>query len=168
MPTTITVATSFDNLSGLQELVREYLMQDIAQLSQTSGVDLRPDWYVAKTFSTIDEYLPPRGRLLLARDEGRLVGMAFMKTVRPGVCEIKRMYVRPEARGAGIGRRMLSDLLDEARAAGHRKALLDSAVHMEAAHALYRAMGFREIDYYPEGENDAELAPYMVYMELAL
>lgn len=71
---------------------------------------------------------------------------------REGTGEMKRTYVRPEARGRGVGAKLLSRLLKEARAAGYRRLVLDSAPTMEAAHALYRSAGFRETGPYPESE----------------
>lgn len=164
----ITEAESTDDLSGLPEMMREYLEWDIAQLNAASGIVLDPEDYIANTLAEMDLYFPPRGRLLLAHSAGDLVGMAFLKPVRDGACEIKRMYVRPEARGNRLGAKMLSRLLEVAREGRYRTALLDSAVYMKSAHALYREMGFRETSYYPEGETDEKLAPYMVYMKLDL
>ncbi len=168
MTITITEAATEDDLAGLHQMMREYLEWDIAQLNAVSGIDLDPEDYIANTFDEIDLFFPPMGRLLLARSEGRLVGMAFLKPVREGVCEIKRMYVRPEARGHRLGQRMLERLLAGARHAGYQTALLDSAVYMKKAHALYQSMGFRETEYYPEGETDQTLASFMVYMKLDL
>lgn len=76
--------------------------------------------------------------------------------------------MRPGHRGAGLGRALLVRLVDEARRIGYGRILLDSAVYMTAAHALYRSLGFADTDYYPEGESDESLKPYLVYMEMRL
>ena len=168
MPVEVTIARNADDLDGLAEILREYLTWDIAQLREISGVDVDAETYVGKTFNEIDLYYPPRGRLLLAREAGRLVGMGFLKLIRNGTCEIKRMYVRPEQRGKGLGKTLLARLIDEARDIGYTKILLDSAVYMEQAHSLYRSMGFTDVEYYSEGETDEALKDFLVYMELRI
>ena len=164
----IVIAQDRDDLNGLSEVLHEYLSWDINLLNEISGLDIRVETYLNNTFSEIEDYFPPRGRLLLARDQTRLVGIGFLKPLDERVCEIKRMYVLPDQRGSGLGRKLLSQLIDEAREIGYEKVLLDSAVYMKAAHALYRSMGFTYVEYYPEGETDEALKEYLVYMELPL
>ena len=72
--------------------------------------------------------------------------------IRPGVAEIKRMYLKPDARGRNIGRMMIDGLLDAARDLGCYEARLDSGWFMTDAHRLYRAAGFTECEPYPESE----------------
>ncbi len=166
--TTIRIAEDRDDLAGLRSLLEEYLTWDIDQLRALSGVALSAAAYVQNSFDEIDLYFPPRGRLMLARHGDALVGMAFLKPVAARVCEIKRMYVIPAARGQNLGRVLLSRLIEEARAIGYAKILLDSAVYMNSAHRLYRDLGFRDVDYYPQGETEEALKDFMVYMELTL
>jgi len=105
----------------------------------------------------------------MARDaDGALIGMAFLKPVQDRAGEIKRKYVVPSARGTGLGRKLLTRLIDEARAMEFDSILLDSVSSMTVAHALYRSMGFQDIDGYPESENDPALADHLVYMRLIL
>jgi GNAT superfamily N-acetyltransferase len=82
--------------------------------------------------------------------------------------EIKRMYVRPDFRGQGIGRALLEALLAEARPAGYRRVRLDSGPFMKAAHALYRRVGFHEIAPYPESEIPVAFHEQSVFMEKQL
>ncbi|MEM7171346.1 MAG: GNAT family N-acetyltransferase [Pseudomonadota bacterium] len=164
----ITMAKSQADLEGLEEIVREYLTWDIDQLCALSGQHVDVEIYVQNTFDEIDLYLPPNGRLLLVRDTHRLAAMGFLKPIRDGICEVKRMYVRPDYRGQGLGTMILGALIDAALSMGFEKILLDSAVYMESAHSLYRALGFTPVDYYEEGETDPNFAPYMVYMEKRL
>lgn len=110
-----------------------------------------------------------RGRLLLARLGGEPCGVGALKPIDATTAEIKRMYVRPEARGRGIGRALLERLLTDARIEGYRVARLETLVFMHEAHALYRSLGFVETEAFEQSEAamvGLERATY--YMELSL
>ena len=110
------------------------------------------------------DYAPPQGRLLLARSQGELGGCVALHPLEPGVCEMKRLYVRPQHRGHGLGKALLDAALAEARAIGYRRMRLDTVEPvMQDAVRMYRARGFREIA--PYRENPVEGA---MYMELEL
>ncbi|MFT3773566.1 MAG: GNAT family N-acetyltransferase [Minicystis sp.] len=91
------------------------------------------------------EMAPPRGAFLVLYEGDRPVACGGVKTIEPGVGEIKRMFVAPEARGRGHGRRLLTALEAAARALGHRRILLDTAAPLAEAEALYRSAGYRSI-----------------------
>jgi len=80
----------------------------------------------------------------------------------------KRLYVRPPLRRRGVGRALVSRLLDEARAIGYTSLRLDSAGYMTAAHALYRSLGFREIAPYAGSEIPKQFRAHWVFMERLL
>ena len=88
---------------------------------------------------------PPAGCFLVARLDGRPVGCGALRRLAPGVGEIKRMWVAPEARGLGLSRRLLSALEDQARALGMDRVRLDTNRALTEAQALYRSAGYREI-----------------------
>ena len=91
-------------------------------------------------------YVPPGGTLLLARAADKAVGVVGVKRFAPGVGEIKRLYVMPEARRGGLGKALLCRAITEARSLGYARVRLDShAPSMGAAIALYRSLGFFEI-----------------------
>jgi len=95
------------------------------------------------------DYAPPDGRLWLATDEGALAGCIALRKVAEGVCEMKRLFVRPAYRGTGLGRKLVESLIDEARKLGYTKMRLDTlAGRMDKAIALYRSFGFVEIEPY--------------------
>lgn len=109
-------------------------------------------------------YAPPEGLLLLAKIGGESAGCAGLHKLEPGICEMKRLYVRPQFRGTGLGRLLAGRLLNEARAMGYRKMRLDTiAGKMDPAIALYRRLGFIEIQPYR-----ANPIPGALYMELEL
>lgn len=96
--------------------------------------------------SDLDDYVPPRGCLLLARLFGRPVGCGALRTLAPGVGEIKRMWISPQARGLGIGRRLLTELERAARRRRLRTLRLDTNASLAEALHLYRSSGYHEIE----------------------
>jgi len=96
------------------------------------------------------------------------LGTGTLRQLDPGISEIKRMYLRPEARGSGIGGALLDRLVAEARARGSYAVRLDSAPFQLQAHVLYRSHGFVEREPYPGNETPAELLAVWRFFELRL
>lgn len=97
-----------------------------------------------------ESYLPPGGALILATRGDALAGSVAMRRLDARTCEMKRLYVRPESRGLGVGRALAVAVIDSARSAGYRHMRLDTLPGMHDAQRLYRSLGFREIDAYYE------------------
>jgi putative acetyltransferase len=109
-------------------------------------------------------YSPPEGRLLVARSGERAVGCIALRKFETGICAMKRLYVRPEVRGLGLGRTLVDRLIAEARAIGYERMRLDTiGATMQDAIALYRRVGFREIAPYTKIPVEGA-----VWMELLL
>lgn len=89
-------------------------------------------------------YAPPRGALLVARIGGEVSGCVALRPLTQEICELKRLFVHPTARGAGLGRRLMAAVVEEARRLGYGRMRLDTTPGMETAQRLYEELGFGE------------------------
>ena len=111
-------------------------------------------------------YAPPNGALLLALVDNRPAGCVALRTLPDGACEIKRLFVRAEHRGLGVGRQLMEALIDLARRRGFSTMRLDTGDLQPEAHALYASLGFVPIPPYYEVPD--RLRKHLVFMELVL
>src|SRR5262249_313624 len=110
------------------------------------------------------DYAPPGGRLLLAEYNGKAAGCVALHKLDSEACEMKRLYLRPQYRGLGLGRAIAEKVIAEARGIGYRRMRLDTVGPvMKDAVAMYRRLGFEEIA--PYCANPIAGA---MYMELKL
>jgi ribosomal protein S18 acetylase RimI-like enzyme len=109
------------------------------------------------------EYAPPTGCLLLAMYEGRAAGCIALRRIDKKICEMKRLYVRPQFQRKGIGRALAEAIIERAKTAGYKQMRLDTTPTMDAARGLYESLGFEEIEAYRY--NPLKGA---VFMELSL
>jgi GNAT superfamily N-acetyltransferase len=127
------------------------------------GIDLCFQGFDAELAELASMYAAPSGCLILARSGDGPVGCGAIRRLHGDACEMKRLYLRPQARGSGVGRALAERLVSRAKALGYARMYLDTLVGMHAARKLYGALGFRQCEpYYDNPLRD------VVYMELEL
>ena len=132
--TTITHAKFPDDTSEVVSIFREYVASPIANLDfQNSECEFA---------SLPGKYAEPDGRIALARQQSTVVGCAALRRVDSSTCELKRVYVRPTARGNNIGRSLVEQMINEARKQGYSRMCLDVLPEFTAAQNLYESLGF--------------------------
>jgi putative acetyltransferase len=155
MTVVVRPAMSAGDIAEARRLFKEY--------EASLDVDLRYQGFEQELAGLPGAYAPPWGRLLLAVDDSAPAGCVALRALGDDVAEMKRLYVRPAARGKRVGRLLAEAVIREARLIGYSRMRLDTLPSMKDALALYRALGFEEI------------APYYAspvagtrFMELAL
>ena len=134
------------------------------EYSEGLGLDLCFQDFQRELDELPGRYAPPDGRLLLAIFAQEIAGCVALRKIGDGTCEMKRLYVRPEFRGKGIGRAMAVKLIEEARELGYARMRLDTIPSkMSEAIEVYRSLGFREIEPYYDNP-----LPSVMFMELEL
>lgn len=112
----------------------------------SSSVSLDYQDYEAEFADLPGKYALPEGRLLIAVGDGSIAGCVAFRKVSDSICEMKRLYVRPSARGTGLGRQLVEQLLAEAKEAGYEEMRLDVLEEFTQAYKLYAELGFVPAD----------------------
>ncbi|MBI5535822.1 MAG: GNAT family N-acetyltransferase [Deltaproteobacteria bacterium] len=139
----------------IRELFREY--------EASIGISLCFQDFETELETLPGRYAPPSGRLLLGVVDDAPAGCVALRQLGPGVCEMKRLYVRPCVRASGLGRRLATAVIDEARSIGYRAMQLDTLPSMQAAITLYKSLGFQPMQPYCVNP-----VPGALYMQLKL
>lgn len=148
-------AQTADEMETVRALFREY--------ERFLKVDLCFQSFAEELTTLPGRYAPPQGRLLLAREGEQTAGCVALRPLDDGVCEMKRLFVRPDYRGQGLGRLLALQAVSEATALGYAVMRLDTLSTLEHAMQIYAALGFqRRAAYY------ANPLPGVVYWERAL
>jgi putative acetyltransferase len=137
MPERIIEADTPEALATVRLLFEEY--------AASLAVDLEFQHFAQELAGLPGEYIRPAGGLMLGVDGMEPVGCVAFRPLAPGIAEMKRLYVRPSARGGGWGRRLAVRAVSDARDAGYQRMRLDTLPAMRSAQGLYLALGFCEI-----------------------
>jgi len=149
-------AQTDEDIEEARRLFREY--------ESWLGLDLCFQGFEQELRDLPGKYAQPEGRLLLAKLDGNVAGCIAMRKLDPGVCEMKRLFVRDAFRGHGIGEKLITRLINEARAEDYRTMRLDTfPPKMAKAVSLYESHGFHPIPAYYDNPHEGVL-----YMELDL
>ena len=144
-----------DELLALNVAYVCWVFEEVEKLFGVRSVDAvgmtAPD-YVASVLDKVCNQSPPEGVFYLLQHQGQFAGMGGLRGLASGAAEIKRVYVRPECRGAKLGELMLSRLMDGAARFGYRRVCLETAPFMKSAHRIYEAAGFIDREPYLEAE----------------
>lgn len=137
--------------AAFETLMREYYQIMVDKVVNVGGPTYSAVDLAADTMAHLDDLSPPEGRILLAtRDDGTLMGCGVIRKIRPNAAELKRMYVRPEAQGIGLGRRLFEMRIAEARQMGCRALYADTVKGNTAVLSMYEEFGFSYVPRYPK------------------
>lgn len=159
-----------EDVLALEPMVLEFFRIVCGFLKSDFDVLLPPEEPTSNMMAAPEQFVPPLGRGYVAEADGTLIGMIFLKPLDEGAFEVKRLYLRMDARGQGLGKRLVRHIIDAATDLGARDLYLDSIPSLSAAIALYEAEGFAHTEPYP----GSEIASYEmmrdlgVYMHLSL
>jgi GNAT superfamily N-acetyltransferase len=136
----IAQATTKASIENTKKLIREY--------AESLEFDLGFQNFDREMDDFPGQYAAPTGGLYLAVDEKQPVGCVALRDLGSGVCEMKRLYVRPESRGKNIGRLLAETVIRAAKNLGYDLMRLDTIPSMKQANMLYKVLGFKEIPPY--------------------
>ena len=116
--------------------------------------ELNVSWDVNNTVNTImsdlSKFAPPKGRLLLANYDSKIVGCVGLRKIADDVGEVKSIYVKPFYQKKGIGRALLTAIIEEARQIGYSKIVLATPLFLKQVHEFYYSLGFQKTKPYPQ------------------
>ena len=164
----INVVRKDRDAAAVTELVWEffdYLRRDFPDRAEMIETYLEVQDVAGELSDLLNRFTPPKGECLLARLEGHPVGTLMLKRISDRICEMNRMWVRPEGRGKGIGRALIVRLCDRAREMGFSEMKLEALDERIPAVPLYEKVGFRTD---PDRSEYAQRDPRVIAMRCAL
>src|SRR6266404_888214 len=153
--TRISPAETPEQIEQVRRLLREY--------AEGTGACECFQGFATEVAGLPGQYAPPTGRLLLAEVDSRSAGCVALRSLEDRICEMKRLYVRPEFRGRQLGRQLAQATIADARQIGFRAMRLDTLASMVAARGLYERLGFRPIPRYNDTPGEG-----VIHLQLGL
>jgi len=151
---------------ALEALLVDYFEIILKMFAEAGGPQLSATDMAAESVEHLSDYLPPDGRTLLAHGpDGQLLGCGVIRKIRPDAVELKRMFVRPEAQGTGLGRKLFEMRMDEVPRMGCNEVYVDTVKGNTAMLNMYEKRGFTYIPRYPENANPPEYSSNLVYLK---
>jgi len=148
-------AETAEQIEQVRRLFREY--------AEGTGACQCLQGFVTEIAGLPGQYAPPTGRLFLADVDSRPAGCVALRSLDERICEMKRLYVRPEFRGRQLGRQLAQATIADARQIGFRAMRLDTLASMVAARGLYERLGFRPIPRYNDTPGEG-----VIHLQLGL
>ena len=148
------------------EKIKKMFRQYFAWITDDNKINMIYQGIESELDSLPGKFSPPEGCLLIAEIDGNLVGCVALRSFEPGICEMKRLFVKPECRSKGVGMALAKRVITEAKKRGYHKMLLDTGDFMVAAQKLYSSLGFKTTNQYYEVPE--EVLKRTVFMELSL
>ncbi|MGR3809484.1 GNAT family N-acetyltransferase [Jiulongibacter sp. NS-SX5] len=146
---------AISEMDKAKELFREY--------EEWLGLDLCFQGFEEELRSLPGKYAEPEGSILFYETENEVAGIIALRALEKGICEMKRLYVRPEFRGNKIGRKLSLEIINKAKTLGYRKMKLDTLARLKPAVRIYRELGFTETKAYNYNPDET-----VMYFELDL
>lgn len=159
-------------IAEARRILRDHCALMRGRMLSMGGPDFSIDDHIDSFWAKFDQVLPPQGAYYLARDpEGAVVGTGALRTVAPGLGEMKHLYVAPEMRRSGLGRALVMARLADARAMGMTSLIADTFSANFEMRALYKDIGFAEVAPFDESATagiHGELVPFMTFLRMEL
>jgi len=149
---------AYDKTEEIRQLFGEYTAEIIRQ-DPVVAETLVSQGYEQELADLRGKYGPPDGRLYLAEEDGQAAGCGALHRLEGDLCEIKRIYVRPQYRGHGLGKLLTEKIIEDAKQIGYRGMRLDTFPFMDKAVRMYQEYGFYTIERY--NDNPADNAIFM-------
>ena len=146
------------------KIIKAQTPQDMAQAkalfqayADTLDFDLAFQGFLQEVSGLPGPYAPPHGAILLAYENGQALGCVALKPLEPKICEMKRLFVRPEVRRKNLGKKLAEAIIHLAKSMGYERMRLDTVPQFAEAISLYKALGFRPIEAYSHNPLEGAL-----------
>jgi len=151
---------NFEFLSWIVEETKRRYKIDLVTMS---GISVQE--YVQNGYDEFTKSYENNGIIYIIEVDGNVAEMGDLRRLEENICEIKRMYIRPEYRGLGLGKKLFQMLLESAQNFGYSLIKLESSLFMETAHHIYRSYGFKDCEEFPGAETPEPTRAYSIFME---